>query len=169
MSKRQSSRRRASQKRREYESRRLERIDFAQLTQADFVEAVTYIALRKVRERGAEGHRLGMETEERFFSAFRRADINVPRWFFGVRRANAVDDARGIDAFAITDKGEIPIQIKSSFRGMHSFIAERPGNSITILVIKRDLSLEQILEKTIERVTRERFYRSSRQPKKGKY
>lgn len=167
MPKRLNSKRRAAQKRKEYESRRLERIDFAQLTQAEFIEAVTYISLRKVRERGAEGHRFGMETEERFFSAFRRVNSKLPLWFFGIRKANAVDDARGIDAYAITDIGEIPVQIKSSFRGMHSFNAERPGNSITILVIKSDLSPEQILEKTVERVRRERFYRTSRQSKKG--
>jgi hypothetical protein len=142
--------------------RTYEHTDFGGMTQAEFIAAVIHIALRKVKERATVKHAFGMETERRFFCAFRVPNIELPSWFHGVRRASVSEDNAGIDAFVITDIGEIPVQIKSSVNGMFEFNKKHPGNQIPVLVISRDLSAAQILQKAIEIVSRERDYQRNK-------
>lgn len=79
----------------------------------------------------------GAETERRFFAAFRDGTVTLPSWLYGIRKGTPVDDAQGIDAFAITSCGEIPIQIKSSYAGLRKFCSVSRTRYIVVVVIQQ--------------------------------
>lgn len=157
MASRKAIRRRAKRRRgAERDRLRHESLSFSDLTREEFIAAVTHIALRKVQERRAAAAKLGKESEDRFFSAFMRPGLELPSWFYGVRRANAAEDAAGMDGFAITDIGEMPVQIKSSLGGMLRFNEKRPGNNITVLIIWRNFTPDEIVKKAVAKITDKR-------------
>lgn len=79
----------------------------------------------------------GAETERRFFAAFRDRAVTLPSWLYGIRKGTPIDDAQGIDAFAITSCGEIPIQIKSSYAGLRKFCSVSRTRYIVVVVIQQ--------------------------------
>ncbi len=85
----------------------------------------------------------GKETEERFFRAAGQI-IHAPLWFVGVRRAPPDWDAAGSDALVATDKGDIPIQIKSSHTGAHEFHRKHPNHPAIVMVIREGMGDDQI-------------------------
>jgi hypothetical protein len=110
----------------------------------------------EAREEEKRARQVGTNTEERFFSAFRTPNAGLPEWFYGIRKSSNSDDAKGIDAYAIVAIGEMPIQIKSTIGGMLDFNKRRPGNKITVVVVRKWFSAEEIIAITIERLKRQR-------------
>lgn len=99
----------------------------------------------------------GRVNEEYFFKVFSRKPRDAPSWFVSVRRANKTDDRRGFDAFVrTTDVGEIPVQIKSSKKGIMRFYARRPGNLAVPIVVMAGLSYMAIRKRTFELVGKRR-------------
>lgn len=73
---------------------------------------------------------IGAQTEARFFEAvdlIRDGTIETPRWLYQIVRASEYEDrACGVDAVAYTERGLIPIQIKSSVRWIPQFRSRHP-------------------------------------------
>lgn len=86
------------------------------------------------------GHRLGIETEQRFFTAFRTIPgTRMPNWFVRMERASRAEDARGIDAFAVISVRNreitVPIQIKCSQRAARSYREKYRGRNHDVLIV----------------------------------
>lgn len=103
-------------------------------------------------------HRRGAQTESRLFSTFNQPSIDLPDWFYGIRKGTEADDRNGIDAFAVTDVGEIPLQIKSSMCGMKKFWEKRPTSEYVVLVLKPDMPDAEVRSRTIHFVGAKRRY-----------
>lgn len=85
--------------------------------------------------------RVGAATEARFLAIATKKPTD-PDWFITVTRADPMFDARGIDMFAhiyMADDvrpARVPIQIKSSYKGLASYRAIHPANvEASVLVI----------------------------------
>ena len=112
--------------------------------------------------------RRGQASETKFFQAFRQSGLDLPEWFYGVRKGTHRDDSAGVDGFAVTDVGEIPLQLKSSVRGMYEFVARRPGSVCVILVVSPEMPDTTIIRKTLEFVGKRHAYLSrEKQNRKG--
>lgn len=84
-------------------------------------------------------HRMGAETEKRFFRAADLINTNLiarPPWLHKILHATWYEDkVCGVDAVAETDHGFIPIQIKSSCRWVSRFEETHPDFSGVIQVV----------------------------------
>lgn len=87
---------------------------------------------------------VGKATEDRFYAAFHDSHARLPVWLQGMRRANGLNDSEGVDFFAITDTGEIPVQIKSSARWIEEYRRKHPNSKAVILVIHQAMTAEEI-------------------------
>lgn len=103
-------------------------------------------------------HLRGLQTEGRLFSTFNQPSTSLPDWFYGIRKGTRSDDQNGIDAFAITDVGEIPLQIKSSMRGMEKFWEQRPKSECVVLILHPEMIDVDVRAKTIRFVGARRRY-----------
>ena len=81
-----------------------------------------------------EAHQRGGETELLFFTAMQAPQYQAPYWFYELRHAPRQDDRDGIDAYAYIDKGQVPVQIKTSHAGRLDHL-ERYGDQHCIIVI----------------------------------
>jgi len=108
---------------------------------------------------GEQGRRRGLRAERRFIKAFRGHPKGMPPWFKGVRHATKEEDAQGIDAWAELDIGDIPIQIKSTERSLRNNYEKYKAASIVVLIIFRNFSNAQIVNKTANFMERERSKR----------
>ena len=86
----------------------------------------------------------GEETEKKFFKAARQI-APAPPWFVGVRQSTPDWDAAGFDAFVLTDRGDIPIQIKSSHTGAHEFYRKHPNHPAIVIVIHEGMDDDKII------------------------
>lgn len=109
----------------------------------------------------------GQDTEHRAVEAF--ATGECPSWVLGIRPASAkedrpggfVDGVAGVDLWFSTDRGEIPVQIKSSAERAAEFRRTHP-TGIAIVVLHRDMTDECIRGRVlaaVERVYSERAMR----------
>lgn len=99
----------------------------------------------------------GFENEERFFHAFSGELQDMPPWFVSVRRAVRREDRQGFDAFMVTtDVGEIPIQIKSSARGVVRFFQKWPRHPAVVVLVRIGSKPEVIQQKVFAVVERRR-------------
>lgn len=94
----------------------------------------------------------GLENEVKFLKAltFKTHRKLKPNWLQDVRPSSRFQDHCGIDALARTDRGDIPIQIKSSASGAKKFRQRYKGRrDILVVVIKDGDSFEDIVRKTL--------------------
>lgn len=101
--------------------------------------------LYKLNER--EALERGKEREKRFFRAMTSANAALPEWLYGFRKGSKFDDHNGVDAFAKTDVGDIPIQIKSSQAGLAKHV-KRYGLRHVIIVVSHQM-LDVLLRYTV--------------------
>lgn len=57
-----------------------------------------------------------------------------------MRESALEDDRRGIDALAVLDIGQVPIQTKSSKKGVERFLREHPGMDYEVIVFMSHLT-----------------------------
>jgi hypothetical protein len=97
-------------------------------------------------------------SERDFFEAFERGIPAALHWYRDVRRATKREDQEdGVDAFIVTDIGEIPIQIKSSRSGIRGYRWKRPESQAIIVVVRRGERPKRIREKVFRKVSKRRF------------
>ena len=93
---------------------------------------------------------IGLENERRFFEAHHNHSVAVfPGWLFKIEKATREEDNAGTDAWAHTDRGRIPIQIKSSCRRFENFRKLHPDNPAVIVVVRETDSPQEIQQRTI--------------------
>lgn len=91
----------------------------------------------------------------RIFCGDRKA--TWPVWLHGMRKGYPQEDRLGIDFMAETDHGAIPIQIKSSERGVLEFMAHpKYTDEIVVVVIKTGDTEEMVSTKVITAISQRR-------------
>ncbi len=114
---------------------------------------------------GQIGQRRGLEAERRFGRALQESlkSGNLPDWFRGCQISTNHENRRGIDFWILTDIGKIPIQIKSSMRGMEK--ARRRHPRIPAIIVPVYEQNESIASKCLQTIKPEREkYLSLRSP-----
>lgn len=92
--------------------------------------------------------KIGECTERAFFDAFHKhPPVGWPRWLERIDHATALEDSDGIDAWAVTDCGRVPIQIKSSREGVHKFRDTHPCTWVLVIIVYCTETPEQIRSK----------------------
>lgn len=94
--------------------------------------------------------RYGNDLEHRAVEAFTEGDL--PPWFQGLRPAREEEDAAGIDLWAITPDGEVPVQVKSSAWRARLFREQRPWLECAVVVLHMEMSFEVIRERVLSAV-----------------
>lgn len=118
----------------------------------------------------------GEDVEHAAITAFCEGDM--PPWFVRVRpsteaennAARYAEDAAGVDLWVDTDRGPIPVQVKSSAERAARFREEHPEIGIAVVVLHRDMEPERIRSRIIEAAQRAYSLRgrhSYSQPKKA--
>lgn len=92
---------------------------------------------------------LGFQNEERFFDALRNHPVDFPSWLYKIEKATSQEDREGTDAWAYTEFGRIPLQVKSSCRGFENFHRLHPNNPAVIIVVRATDSPGEIQKKTL--------------------
>lgn len=90
---------------------------------------------------------VGSFAEYRFMSAMRAPSSDAPYWFRGLRSATHEEDQGGVDAVAFLDTGEVPIQVKSSMRGLKKD-CDRYKNEHCIIIVSQSMDIDEIRQKT---------------------
>ncbi len=101
----------------------------------------------------------GQNAEEKVFRVFCIRDRKAawPAWLYGIRKGYPQEDRLGIDFMSETDKGPIPIQIKSSGRGVLEFRTHpRYTDKIVVVVIKAGDTEETVSTKVITSIAQRR-------------
>lgn len=100
----------------------------------------------------------GLANEKKFVDGYRAAKNagRLPSWFHSAKKGSEKDDHHGIDAWAITDAGPIPIQIKSSNMGCKKFLARKRKRYIPCFAMRDSESLETMVNRTLPDIERER-------------
>ena len=99
---------------------------------------------------------LGFQNEDRFFDALRNHPVDFPSWLYKVEKATAQEDKAGTDAWAYTDLGRIPIQIKSSCRRFEQFHRLHPDNPAVIVIVRATDLPRDIQKRTLQFLVEDR-------------
>lgn len=99
---------------------------------------------------GREGHQKGFLAEQLFYEAFHNYPVVLPGWLYKMERATEAEDHQGVDAWAYTRHGRIPIQIKSSARCAREY-REKHGDCshVVTLIVSLIQTPEQIRAMTV--------------------
>lgn len=97
-------------------------------------------------------HRTGKDSERLFLAAFEEERWIKPRWYQSIRCATAAEDADGYDFFVCTDRGEVPIQVKSSNRYIVAYRQRHPNSTAIIIVVGLSHTAAQIRRDTLEAI-----------------
>ena len=111
--------------------------------------------LNLINKTGIERGQNAEDRVSRIFCGDKRAIW--PAWLYRMRKGDSQEDSLGIDFVAETDKGPIPIQIKSSQRGILEFMAH-PNYTceIVVVVIKAVNTEETVSTKVITALAQRR-------------
>ncbi len=99
----------------------------------------------------------GKIAEDRFLAICLAAQElgQFPPWLSHVRKATQKEDLEEkTDFVAITDRGDIRIQVKSSLTGWYAFLRENKGTEILCLVVSPNATSRLIWDLTLEDLTR---------------
>ncbi|MAG12845.1 hypothetical protein CL630_03480 [bacterium] len=108
-----------------------------------------------LQELGCIGNEVGAAGERRVIKVF--DVLGMPEWMSKpIRRATQEEDARGVDAFLITDVEEIPIQIKTSLSKEGKELPKRNDRDIAIIYMNLNESDSELRRKIIRIVSQER-------------
>ena len=109
---------------------------------------------------GQIGNQLGDAAERHFDESLRfgRNEQRLPWWLINWRREkkNSAMDLKGIDFTIMTDRGEIPVQVKSSRRNAERFESRRSHLNIRVVVVDFRRNHASTLARTIQNVSEER-------------
>jgi hypothetical protein len=94
-----------------------------------------------------EQHLLGKQREDQFFDAFYKHPVSLSRDVYKVVRATAQEDADGVDGWAHTAYGRIPLQLTSSRLCVHTHRTKRPTSDAIMLVVYETETPAQIQAK----------------------
>ncbi len=102
-----------------------------------------------------DGYERGKETEDRFYRicndpAYRHL---CPEWFGCVEWGTPKDDHDGIDFWAVTTLGRIPIQVKSSRISRDKFHAQEDRRHIVCIVVLAQWPDADVVTKTIMEIS----------------
>ena len=98
----------------------------------------------------------GADAEHHVFWAVKQG-INAefcPTWVRGVRKSRGKEEGKGIDYWVETDVGGIPLQVKSSVRGMEKALELHP--EIPVVISQIGESHEELVGKIIEAISPKR-------------
>lgn len=70
---------------------------------------------------------------------------NLPHWVYLYRKATIEDDRWGIDGWIESGIGDIPLQVKRSFRDAYRFRKRRPD--IEVIIVPLGSTIDQTLKK----------------------
>jgi hypothetical protein len=93
-------------------------------------------------------HLLGRKREQQFFDAFYKHTVVLPTHVHKIVRATAQEDADGIDGWAYSDYGRIPLQLTSSRLCMHLHRQRRPTSDAVLIVVYEHETPFEIQAKT---------------------
>ncbi len=106
----------------------------------------------------------GKAREERFYYAFTSEAFDHPHFYVGMRRATEEEDRQGTDFFMQTTAGEIPFNVKSSFRTLRNHKRKKAPQYKRIIgfVVGRHESAKSIRKRAFlaARAWREKFLQS---------
>ncbi len=97
-----------------------------------------------------------MNSEKKFFLAYDewRGKGYVPMWLYFIRVSTLEEDSQGADFVCSTDRGTIPIQIKSSSRGRRDFYRKHPDRKhILCLVVSVEESTYELFKRSMDALT----------------
>ena len=81
----------------------------------------------------------------------------MPSWWYGIRSKTEEEDAQKIDHIVFTDRGEIPLQTKTSLlKKEDKSIKKRTENNIPIIYVSLDESDLEIRNRAIKIIANER-------------
>jgi hypothetical protein len=94
---------------------------------------------------------IGKATERRFLreSQAMREKGKFPSWLSFFCAATAEEDANGVDAWAYTDVGKIPVQIKSDAKYRNKHMRRANRKEIPCVVIPPHIAFEEIFPNVI--------------------
>ncbi len=106
----------------------------------------------------SRGEKKGFITERRFRKGMerKRDEGRFPSWLGFVMSTESAEDARGIDMWAYTDVGKIPLQIKSSEYGRNEHISKHDRYHIPSVAVPFNKPFDEIFEQTIQIISAER-------------
>lgn len=93
----------------------------------------------------------GAWKEWRLLGAIRSLKKRKPRWLKHIRRASMHEESMGFDLIAKTDRGEIPIQIKSTTKGIEHFLKKKKSQPI-IIRYTDDTDVRHVVKTTIDKL-----------------
>jgi hypothetical protein len=93
----------------------------------------------------------GSESEDKFYKLL---TSNLPVWAKDVVRPFDIEDSRwGIDFHVrIDDKKSIPVEIKSSYRGLKNYATKRGPHEVCIIIIQDKLSDSENVKNILTRL-----------------
>lgn len=99
----------------------------------------------------------GKKTERRFLDccAELRAAGRYPAWLYFFEPATEKEDKQGVDLWAYTDAGKIPVQIKSGLGGFNRHMSRENRRHIPCIVVSPSRAFEDIFPEAIELLSRE--------------
>ena len=105
-----------------------------------------------------QGERVGLAAERRFMrETQKRRDMGMyPSWLGFFDKARPDEDAQGIDVWAYTDVGKIPLQIKASDIGQRLHELRDNRRHIPAINLHPKRKFDEIFEEIIEIVAEER-------------
>lgn len=95
----------------------------------------------------------GEQTERRFLESARKRTTQTPKWFVDIRYAGPKFDVKGVDMLASIQRPDdpkpmtVPVQIKSSTGGKHSYYQSHPDAKevkVPVLVVEDTKTADQI-------------------------
>mgnify|MGYP001611749656 CR=1 FL=1 len=89
--------------------------------------------LNLINKTGIERGQNAEDRVSRIFCGDKRAIW--PAWLYGMRKGDSQEDSLGIDFVAETNLGPVPIQIKSSGRGVANFKSHWRYKPTTVVVV----------------------------------
>ena len=97
---------------------------------------------------GRLGNKVGDRSEARVLRIL--TELETPNWILSVRTATSEEDAQQKDVIALTDKGEIGVQVKSGKASLIEF-KRKPGNDmIALVMVKGRYSDQEILKEILK-------------------
>lgn len=100
----------------------------------------------------------GTKNEERALRLIQTHNGRLPEWVLSSRKGIREEDLDGVDIVVTTDRGEIPLQVKSSLHGREKFLRNpRYSTKIYVLVVndeKEDKALLWELRKALQNAYR---------------
>jgi len=91
---------------------------------------------------GERANAFGKANEEAVLHCFDLYTKECPEWLQELRKGTNREDHEGMDLIAVTDRGEIPIQVKSSQYRAKKFSEKNPN--VPVIVVESNMTEQRI-------------------------